>query len=195
MVGEPVPPPQAAAASSPASRIALVGLPGSGKTSVARHLAGRIGWRFVDADHEIESRTGTTIANIFAIEGEQGFRDREERMLDELTQLSGVVLATGGGAVLRPANRERLKARAVVVYLRASPDDLALRLRKDRSRPLLQGTDPRVKLRELFAQRDPLYREVAQFTVDTGRPHAAALATVIVSQLELAGVIAPHRIG
>lgn len=172
--------------------IALVGLPGSGKTSIGRHLAAHIGWEFFDSDHELERRTGTSVANIFALEGEEGFRLREQRIIEELSGRQ-VVLATGGGAVVTAATRELLKQRATVIYVRAHIDDLVHRLRHDRSRPLLQGVDARKKLSELFEQRDPLYREVAHFTLDSGRPHASALAKLAVSQLELAGLLPPVR--
>lgn len=174
------------------NRIALVGMPGSGKSSVGRHMANRLGWPFIDADHEIERRTGTSIANIFELEGEAGFRQREERLIDELTQTSPFVLATGGGAVLRASTRERLHQRTTVVYLAAALDELVVRLRHDRHRPLLQGVDHRTKLRELFELRDPLYREVAHVVIETGRPHSAALAALVISQLELAGLIGAH---
>lgn len=158
----------------------LVGLMGAGKTSVGRLLARRLGLRFVDADHEIESRTGVRIPVIFEIEGEAGFRQRESAVIDDLTRWQGVVLATGGGAVLDPANRAALRSRGTVVYLRASVDELWHRTRRDRNRPLLRTADPRARLAELSAQRDPLYREVAHLIVDTGSQSLRAL----VNQLE-----------
>jgi len=138
---------------------------GAGKTTLGRQLARRLDKRFVDADHELEGRLGVTIPTIFEIEGEAGFRDREEAIIDELTQMSGVVLATGGGAVLRPENRELLHTRTVCVFLDASHDLLWKRLRRDRRRPLLQVADPEARLRELSAERDPLYRETAHIIV------------------------------
>ena len=174
-------------------RIFLVGLMGAGKTTVGRALAQRCGLRFVDSDHEIERREGCTIAELFARDGEAAFRDIEAAVIDELTQLDGIVLATGGGAVLRESSRAALHARGSVVYLRASPDELANRTRHDRSRPLLQGVDARARLRELFRARDPLYREVAHFVIDTGRPSPALLTQLVLTQLELGGVLDTSR--
>jgi shikimate kinase len=148
--------------------IFLVGMMGAGKTSVGRVLAKRLNKVFYDSDHVIEQRTGVKIPVIFEIEGEPGFRHRESIVLDELTALNEVVLATGGGAVLAPENRERLRTRGTVVYLRASVKDLLNRTRHDKNRPLLQTTDPRARLNELFEIRDPLYREIAHVTIDTG---------------------------
>lgn len=147
--------------------ICLVGMMGAGKTTVGRQLAKRLGRRFVDADHEIEARTGVRIPTIFEIEGEAGFRRREAEAIEALTRESGLVLATGGGAVLDPANRRRLREAGLVVYLRVLPLVLYERTRHDRNRPLLQVDDPLAKLEELFGQRDPLYREVADVIVDT----------------------------
>lgn len=172
-------------------RIFLIGLMGAGKTTVGRALAQRVGLQFVDSDHEIERREGCTVAALFARDGEPGFRDIEQGVIDELTRREGVVLATGGGVVLREPNRRALHDRGTVVYLRASPEELAARTRHDRSRPLLQTADPRARMRELFRQRDPLYRETAHFVIDTGRPSAAMLAQLVLTQLELAGVLDP----
>lgn len=169
--------------------IFLVGLMGAGKTTVGRTLAQRVGLRFIDSDHEIELEQGCTISTLFSRLGEAGFRDIEAGAIDALTQRDGVVLATGGGAVLRPENRKALHERGTVVYLRASPDDLAHRLRHDRSRPLLQQGDMRAKLHELYRVRDPLYRETAHFVIETGRPSPALLANMVQMQLELAGVL------
>lgn len=160
--------------------IFLVGLMGAGKTSVGRLLAKRLGKQFVDSDHEIEARTGVRIPVIFEIEGEAGFRQRESATLQELTAGHDLVLATGGGAVLDPRNREVLKSRGTVVYLRASVDELWNRTKHDRNRPLLQTPDPRGRLTELMAQRDPLYVEVAHVIVDTGTQSLRTL----VSRLE-----------
>ncbi len=171
--------------------IILVGLMGAGKTTIGRALAQRTGLQFVDSDHEIERREGCSISALFARDGEARFRDIEAEVIDALTQREGVVLATGGGAVLREESRRLMHARGAVVYLRAAPDELAHRTRNDRSRPLLQGGDARAKLRELFRQRDPLYREVAHFVIDTGRPSAGLLAQLVLTQLELAGVLDP----
>ena len=163
--------------------IFLVGLMGAGKTTVARQLAHRLRKQFIDADHEIERRTGVRIGTIFEIEGEEGFRAREARVLESLSALEDVVLATGGGVVLRPENRERLKSRGFVIYLRAMPRDLYLRTRHDKGRPLLQTADPLARLEELFAARDPLYREVADLVVDTGRQSVSALVGQLLKRL------------
>ncbi len=146
----------------------LVGMMGAGKTSVGRVLAKRLNKAFYDSDQVIEQRTGVKIPVIFEIEGEPGFRHRESVVLDELTALEDVVVATGGGAVLATQNRDRLRARGTVVYLRASVKELINRTRHDKNRPLLQTADPRARLEELYELRDPLYREVAHVTIDTG---------------------------
>ena len=147
----------------------LVGMMGAGKTTVGRRLARRLGWPFLDADRELEARLGVPIPTIFELEGETGFRKREAQLIDELTQRDPVVLATGGGAVLDPESRQALHARGTVVYLRATPADLWHRLRRDTTRPLLQTEDPRGRIEALVSARDPLYREVAHLTLDTGR--------------------------
>lgn len=171
--------------------IALIGLPGSGKSTVGRHLARRLGLPFADSDQVIEARLGCTIAAYFEREGEEAFRDLEQTVIDELTQGTSGILSTGGGAVLRPTNRQNLRQRGKVVYLRSSPEEVFRRLRRDTSRPLLQVADPMARLRELYQARDPLYRETAHFSIDTGRPSVATLVNMIVMQLELAGAIPP----
>ena len=158
-----------AAGGKTTGNIFLVGLMGAGKTTVGRLLARHLNKTFVDADHELETRTGASIPLIFELEGEAGFREREARLLAELVRRENIVLATGGGAVLRPENRAALARHGIVVYLDASVDDLVARTRHDRNRPLLQTGDPRLKLEELFRQRDPLYREIADIIVTTGR--------------------------
>jgi shikimate kinase len=163
--------------------IFLVGMMGAGKTTVARLLAARLNRGFIDSDLELEARCGVKVPVIFEIEGEAGFRNREAAILDELTARSGIVLATGGGAVLRPENRERLAARGVVIYLRAQPRDLYMRTRHDKNRPLLATPDPQKRLAELYEQRDPLYREVADLVVDTGRQGVQVLVKQILSTL------------
>ncbi|WP_246257730.1 shikimate kinase [Pararobbsia alpina] len=164
---------------------------GAGKTTVGRAVAKRLDRPFFDSDLEIEARTGVKIPLIFEHEGEQGFRVRESLVIDDLSQQSGIVLATGGGAVLAPQNREWLNQRGLVIYLRANPHDLWLRTRRDRNRPLLQTEDPRAKLESLYTVRDPLYRECAHFTIETGRPSINALVNTVLMQLEVAGVWVP----
>jgi shikimate kinase len=157
--------------------IFLVGMMGAGKTSVGRVLAKRLQKTFYDSDHVIENRTGVKIPVIFEIEGEAGFRVRESAVVDELTAQCDIVLATGGGTVLSEKNRETMRARGTVVYLRASVRDLLNRTRHDKNRPLLQATDPRARLSELYEKRDPLYREVAHLTVDTGNQSLTSLVS------------------
>ncbi len=157
---------------------------GAGKTTVARLLARRLDRAFYDTDHEIERRTGVKIPVIFEIEGEAGFRVRESQALAELAAQDNLVLATGGGVVLSAENRAVLKDRGVVVYLRAQPRDLWLRTRHDKNRPLLQTADPLGRLQELYSLRDPLYTEVADLIVDTGRPNVGPLVTQLLTKLE-----------
>ncbi len=166
-----------------AGNVYLVGMMGAGKTTVGRTLARRLKLRFVDSDHEIEARCGVKIPVIFEIEGEAGFRAREAQALAELTALDGVVLGTGGGAVLAAENRRRLAARGTVVYLRATPEDLYERVKHDRNRPLLATRDPLRRLRELHAERDPLYASIADLVVDTGRQSVQALARELIARL------------
>ncbi|ODU12886.1 MAG: shikimate kinase [Thiobacillus sp. SCN 64-35] len=163
----------------------LVGLMGAGKTTVGRLLAKHYGCVFHDSDHEIEARTGVKIPVIFEIEGEAGFRKREEAAIAELTALSGIVLATGGGAILSQANREALRRNGVVIYLRGTPEHLYERTRHDRNRPLLQTGNPLERLRELHRQRDPLYREVADIVVDTGRQSVSGMTRILFGKLDL----------
>lgn len=168
--------------------VVLIGLPGSGKTTVGRQLARRLRVPFVDSDHVIEQRLGTSIREYFGRVGEEQFRNVEQNVIDELTS-SGErqILSTGGGAVLRPENRVVMRGRGQVIYLRSLPDEIYRRLKNDSSRPLLQVGDPLLKLRELFEVRDPLYRETAHFTMETGRPSVATTVNMIVMQLELCG--------
>jgi len=165
--------------------IFLVGLMGAGKTTIGRALAKKLNKRFVDSDHEIESRTGTTIPVIFEIEGEESFRKREADVIRELSAQQDIVLATGGGAILRAETRAYLKQRGTVIYLRAGINQILQRTGRDKNRPLLQTADPRRKLEELSRQRDPYYREVADFVIETGRPNVQFLVQAILSQLEL----------
>ena len=163
--------------------IFLVGLMGAGKSTVGRLLARRLSKRFVDTDHEIEKRNGVTIPVIFEIEGEDGFRRREQEVLADLAQEQGLVLSTGGGIVLRPENREALRNPSFVVYLNARPELLAERTKHDRSRPLLNVEDPLARLRQLHAVRDPLYREVAHAIVETGRGAPQQVVQAILSEM------------
>ena len=165
--------------------IFLVGLMGAGKTTIGRALAKKLNKRFVDSDHEIESRTGATIPVIFEIEGEESFRKREADVIRELSAQQDIVLATGGGAILRAETRAYLKQRGTVIYLRAGINQILQRTGRDKNRPLLQTADPRRKLEELSRQRDPYYREVADFVIETGRPNVQFLVQAILSQLEL----------
>ena len=165
--------------------ISLIGLPGSGKTTVGRQLSRRLRVPFLDSDAVVEQQLGCSIREFFEREGEARFRDIEAGVINELTQMEAGVLSTGGGAVLRPQNREHLRARTQVIYLNSSPDELFRRLRHDKNRPLLQVADPLGRLRELHTQRHPLYRETAHFHVDTGRPSVAGLVNMIMMQLEL----------
>ncbi|WP_308446494.1 shikimate kinase AroK [Chitinimonas sp. BJYL2] len=162
----------------------LVGLMGAGKTTIGRALARITNKTFYDADHEIEARTGVRVSLIFEIEGEPGFRARETEVIDVLSAMNGIVLATGGGAVLDPVNRTNLASRGFVIYLRASVDELYQRTRHDKNRPLLQTEDPRAKLQALFEQRDPYYREIADMVVDTSRQSVNQLALKIVEELQ-----------
>ncbi len=168
-------------------RIIFVGLPGSGKTTIGRQLARRLGLPFVDSDQVIEQRLGCSIREFFAREGEDRFRDIEQQVLDELSAQHQGVISTGGGAVLREANRQHLHDRGQVIYLRSTPEDVFRRVRHDSARPLLQVDDPLQRLRDLYALRDPLYRQTAHFVMETGRPSVATLVNMIVMQLELSG--------
>jgi shikimate kinase len=147
----------------------LVGLMGAGKTTLGRQLARRLDKPFVDADHELEARLGVPIPTIFELEGEAGFRDREQGVIDDLCRRSGIVLATGGGAVMRERSRLRLRESGTVLYLHAAPETLWQRLRNSRHRPMLQAADPRNRLFELYQLRDPLYREVADHVIESDR--------------------------
>ena len=169
-------------------------MPGCGKTTVGRQLARQLGLRFVDSDTEIERRIGVSISDFFAQQGEAAFRDIEQEVIDALTRQPGTVLATGGGAVLRQANRDALHAHTQVFYLRSSPDELSRRLRHDTRRPLLQVADPLRRLRELYRERDPLYRRTAHFVVETPRSSVPALLNMVLMQLELAGLVDPSRV-
>jgi shikimate kinase len=181
--------------------ISFVGMPGSGKSTVGRHLARRLHLPFHDSDHVIEQRIGCSIREFFEREGEDRFRDIEAETIASLCAQGcvpdgpGGVLSTGGGAVLREENRHQLHRHSRVIYLRTTPEELMRRLKRDTHRPLLQTGDPLQRLRDLHAQRDPLYRETAHFVVETGRPSVGTLVNMIVMQLELAGVIPVEATG
>ena len=168
----------------PLNRVFLVGPMGAGKSTIGKYLADHLKLRFVDSDAEIEERTGADIAWIFDVEGEQGFRDREQAVVEEMTGWDGVVLATGGGVVLRPENRRALGSRGFVIYLHATVDEQVRRTRNDRKRPLLQNDDPESVLKALMAVRDPLYREIADHVIDTDGCSPRTVAQKLVAQLQ-----------
>lgn len=167
--------------------IILVGLMGAGKSTVGRYLAKRMKRDFYDSDSIIVEKTGVSIPTIFEIEGEQGFRDREEQVIRELTQKNNIVLATGGGSVIREANREAIKDAGVVVYLRGSAELLFSRISHDSNRPLIQTNNPLATLKSLLQEREPLYMSVADLVINTGRQKVPVLLKEIerkVTQLE-----------
>jgi shikimate kinase len=161
----------------------LVGLMGAGKTTIGRALARRLAYRFIDSDHEIEARTGVSLPTIFEIEGEEGFRKREAQVIADLANLNSHVVATGGGAVLRQENRENLRAGGFVIYLNVPLPTLWERTRHDKNRPLLQVSDPLQKLRELHAQRDPLYRSIADLVVSGSRITVQSVVHLLIKEL------------
>lgn len=148
--------------------IYLIGLMGVGKTTIGKQLAKALAMPFYDSDRAIEESTGVDIPTIFEFEGEEGFRNREQKMIQKLTQLQGIVLATGGGAILREENRKLLKENGFIVYLHCTVDRILERTRRDTQRPLLRTENPRKRLQQLFEQRQPLYLSCADFKVDTG---------------------------
>lgn len=162
----------------------LVGLMGAGKTTIGRSLAKKLGLSFFDSDREIEARTGVNIPTVFEIEGEEGFRKREAQVIADLAMASGQVVATGGGVVLRSENRTAMASSGFVIYLNVPPYTLWERTRNDRNRPLLQVEDPLSKLKALYAQRDPFYREVADLVIDGGRTSTHSLLQLIVEKVE-----------
>ena len=164
--------------------IFLIGPMGAGKTTIGRQLAQRLEVPFFDSDGEIEKRTGVSVPVIFEIEGETGFRKREKAMIDELTQLQGIILATGGGAILDPVNREHLHERGLCAFLHAPIDVLVQRTSHDRNRPLLHDTDPDERLTALMEQRGPYYRETAHFDIDTHLAPTKIIVNQIVEELE-----------
>jgi shikimate kinase len=163
--------------------IFLIGPMGAGKSAVGRHLARTLHLSFVDSDDEIEARTGVDIPFIFEKEGEAGFRKREAVVIDDLSKMEGIVLATGGGAIIDPDNRSRLGGRGFVVYLFTSVGQQVLRTRKGRERPLLENTDPEGTLQALLDQRDPLYREIADIVIETDGRKVNSVANEIVESV------------
>ena len=168
-------------------RISLIGLPGSGKSTIGRQLAACLDFKFFDSDSVIERQLGCSIREFFEREGEVSFRDIEQTVIDELTQKPDCVLATGGGVVLKLANRDVLRIRCQTVYLHSPPEEIFRRLRHDRSRPLLQVANPLARLEEMYRERDSLYRETAKFVVETGRPSVSSVVNSIVMQYEHSG--------
>lgn len=162
------------------TNIFLIGPMGSGKTTVGRLLAQKLSLSFVDSDHEIEEHTGVDIPLIFEKEGEEGFRKRETEIIDELTQRKNIVLATGGGAVIKEANRHNLINRGLVIYLQADIKHLLRRTRKDRNRPLLQGPNPEQALKEIMQTREPLYQQAADHVINTGKYSVQAIIKQII---------------
>lgn len=169
-------------------------MPAGGKSTIGRHLARHLRLRFVDADVEIEKLIGSSVRRFFETEGEARFRDVEQTLIADVLRDRKIVLATGGGAILREATREALRRASTVIYLRSTPEELSRRLRHDTRRPLLQVRDPMRKLRELYQQRDPLYRRTAHFIIETGRPSVPTLVNMILMQLELAGLVDPFLV-
>lgn len=169
--------------------ITLVGMPGCGKSTIGKLLARKLGLVFIDSDHVIEQRLGCTIRSFFDREGEAAFRDVEEAVLQDLLGGNKLgVLATGGGAVLRSVNRERMRAGSQVVYLRASPEEIFRRVQHDTKRPLLQVEDPLKRLNELYVERDPLYRQAAHFVIDSGRGTTHSVINLLMMQLDQASL-------
>lgn len=165
--------------------IFLIGPMGAGKSTIGRHLADELHLEFFDSDQEIEKRTGADISWVFDIEGEEGFRDREESVITDLTEKQGIVLATGGGSIVRNAVRNRLSARGIVVYLETTIDKQVARTQRDKRRPLLQNNDPERVLKGLAGERNPLYEEIADYTVQTDDQSARAVANAIISKIGL----------
>jgi shikimate kinase len=171
--------------------IYLIGLMGAGKTTIGRLLAKALAVPFYDTDKAIEESTGVDIPTIFEFEGEEGFREREQKMIRELTQMEGIVMATGGGAVLREENRRLLKANGFVVYLKCSAERILERTRRDTNRPLLQTENPKEKIMILAAQREPLYVACADYQVDTGVLQSKAVVNHILSRVK---PLLPHSL-
>lgn len=165
--------------------IFLIGPMGAGKSTIGRHLADQLHLDFFDSDQEIERRTGADIAWVFDIEGEQAFRDREAKVIADLTEKQGIVLATGGGSIIRSSVRNKLSARGIVVYLETTVDKQVARTQRDKRRPLLRNADPKSVLSNLADERNPLYEEIADYTVHTDDQGARSVANQIISQVGL----------
>lgn len=172
-------------------KVSLIGLPGSGKSTVGRYLSRRLHLPFFDCDFEIERQVGCSIRDYFERSGEEGFRDIEASVVRGLTLLPAGVISTGGGVVGRVDNREILHASSHVIYLHSTPDEVFRRLRHDQSRPLLQVADPMRRLRDMYAFRDPLYRETAHLVIETGRPSVSDLVSTIVAKLRSLDLVLP----
>lgn len=172
-----------------AHSVFLIGMMGAGKSTVGRLLAQQLNLQFVDADREMEARSGVSIPTIFDIEGEAGFRRREIGLLDELTQRTGIVLATGGGAVLNEAMADSLRRRGLVIYLRASADEIFRRTRNDRSRPLLQMPDPRARIDQLLAEREPLYERAAHLVFQSAASNPRRLVARLMEHPQLKSIV------
>jgi shikimate kinase len=170
---------------SSTNNIFLIGLMGAGKSTVGKVLAKKLGRRFLDADHVIEERCGVKIPVIFEMEGEEGFRKREAQVIREITAEHDIVLATGGGAILFPDNRQVLSERGTVIYLHANPIELWHRTKGGEGRPLLRNGDAKKILEDLYSIRDPLYREIADHVIETGKPSVNQLVNALIMQLEL----------
>lgn len=189
MIGEPAPAASPAADDAPqlptglgrGSPVFLVGMMGAGKTTVGRLLAQGLDYEFLDADAELERRTGVRIATMFELEGEAGFRDREQHLLEDLTTRQGIVLATGGGAVLRPSNRANLSRRGLVIFLDVSAVEIARRTQHDVNRPLLNGPDRRARIDTLLEERLPLYRATAHLRFRSPARNPRRLASTILA--------------
>jgi shikimate kinase len=169
--------------------IVLVGMMGAGKSTIGRLLAEAIGFEFIDADRELEARSGVSIPTIFEIEGEDGFRRRETVLLDELSQRPRIVLATGGGAVLDEQTRQRLRERALVIYLRATADEVHRRTRRDKSRPLLQADNPRERIEQLLAEREPLYAQTAHLSFQSAAANPKRLVERLATHPEVRALV------
>lgn len=169
--------------------IFLIGMMGVGKTTVGRLLAQATGLAFIDCDRELQARAGASIATIFEVEGEEGFRRREAALLEELTQRRGIVLATGGGAVLRGDNRRALRERGLVVYLHSTVDEILRRTRRDGTRPLLQTENPRARIEQLLHEREPLYRQAAHLSFQSGSTNPNKLVQRILAHPEVSALL------